>query len=155
MRHTVLRSPARQPRQCRWVSLVVVALLSFVGIGLPASPSAADAGYSTVGFFSTAAPSSYRVYNDAEPVELGVRFAAKVSGSVTGVRVFKATVAPSTTPLSGTLWSASGRRLATAAFERRVGIGWQSVNFARPVQFEGRLDLHGVGLRFERDVRRD
>ena len=124
---------SRPQAQRRWVSRVLVAALSFVGLAVSVLPTVADSGYSGSGLFSTATPSSYTVANDGTPVELGVRFSAKVNGSVTGVRVFKAARASSATPLSGTLWGPSGQRLATAAFDRTRATGWQSVTFSRPV----------------------
>ena len=124
---------SRPQAQHRWVSLVLVGVLSVSGLAVSVLPTAADSGDSAAGLFSPTTPSGYTVYNDSAPVELGVRFSAKVSGSVTGVRVFKAVKASSATPLSGTLWSPSGQRLATAAFDRKRATGWQSVTFSRPV----------------------
>jgi Domain of unknown function (DUF4082) len=125
---------SRRSAQYRWVSLVLVGALSFVGLAVSVLPTAAEPSYSGAGLFSTTTtPSGYTIYSDNTPVELGVRFSPKVSGSATGVRVFKAVRASYATPLSGTLWSPSGQRLATAAFDRTRATGWQYVTFSRPV----------------------
>jgi N,N-dimethylformamidase beta subunit-like, C-terminal/Domain of unknown function (DUF4082)/Fibronectin type III domain len=68
---------------------------------------------------------------DTAPVELGVKFTADYSGSVTGVRFYKA--AANTGTHIGSLWSASGTRLAQATFTGESASGWQSVTFSSPV----------------------
>ena len=68
---------------------------------------------------------------DASPVELGVRFTSAVSGAVLGVRFYKA--AANTGTHTGTLWSASGARLATGTFTGESASGWQTLQFATPV----------------------
>jgi hypothetical protein len=68
---------------------------------------------------------------DAGPVELGVKFTADFSGSITGVRFYKSTA--NTGTHIGSLWSTSGTRLAQATFSGETDSGWQSVTFASPV----------------------
>ncbi|HEV7804347.1 MAG TPA: DUF4082 domain-containing protein [Solirubrobacteraceae bacterium] len=68
---------------------------------------------------------------DANAVELGVKFTADVSGSVTGVRFYKA-VANTGTHV-GSLWSIGGTRLAQATFLNESASGWQTVTFSSPV----------------------
>jgi N,N-dimethylformamidase beta subunit-like protein/uncharacterized protein DUF4082/fibronectin type III domain protein len=68
---------------------------------------------------------------DTSPVELGVKFTADYSGSVTGVRFYKAST--NTGTHIGSLWSASGTRLAQATFSGESASGWQTVTFASPV----------------------
>jgi len=65
------------------------------------------------------------------PVELGVKFRSDTSGYITGIRFYKA--ASNTGTHSGSLWSSSGTRLATATFSSETASGWQQVNFSTPV----------------------
>ncbi|HWS44719.1 MAG TPA: DUF4082 domain-containing protein [Acidimicrobiia bacterium] len=64
-------------------------------------------------------------------VELGVKFTSDVSGFVTGVRFYKA--AANTGTHTGSLWSATGTRLATATFTGETASGWQTVTFSTRV----------------------
>lgn len=64
-------------------------------------------------------------------VELGVRFRADVAGWVKGIRFYKA--AANTGAHVGSLWTATGARLATATFAGETASGWQEVSFASPV----------------------
>ncbi len=64
-------------------------------------------------------------------VELGVRFRSDTSGTITGIRFYKASA--NTGTHTGSLWTSSGTRLATATFSNETGSGWQQVNFAAPV----------------------
>ena len=68
---------------------------------------------------------------DTNPVEVGVKFRASFNGSVTGVRFYKA--AGNTGTHVGSLWSASGTRLAQATFTNETASGWQHVTFSSPV----------------------
>lgn len=69
--------------------------------------------------------------NDRGGVELGVKFRSDVDGYVTGVRFYKG---PSNTGThTGSLWTTTGTRLATATFASESTSGWQTVTFAQPV----------------------
>ena len=64
---------------------------------------------------------------DSSAVELGVRFTADRNGYVTGVRFYKG---PGNTGThTGSVWSTSGTRLATATFTGETATGWQTVTF--------------------------
>lgn len=78
----------------------------------PSAPAVADAG-------------------DASAVELGLRFTAKQNGFITGVRFYKSTA--NTGTHTGSLWDASGNRLASVTFTNESASGWQSANFVSPV----------------------
>ncbi|RJS24972.1 hypothetical protein DRW03_07540 [Corallococcus sp. H22C18031201] len=80
---------------------------------------------------STATPSVASVTNDAQAVEVGVKFQADVSGNVLGVRFYKGTA--NTGTHVGNLWSSSGTLLATATFSAETATGWQEVRFSAPV----------------------
>jgi hypothetical protein len=60
-----------------------------------------------------------------------VKFRSDVAGSVTGVRFYKGTSTTGTH--TGTLWSSSGSKLASATFTAETASGWQQVTFATPV----------------------
>jgi hypothetical protein len=68
---------------------------------------------------------------DGSSVELGVKFTADVSGSITGIRFYKATANTGAHVVS--LWSATGTLLAQATAANESASGWQSVNFSSPV----------------------
>ena len=68
---------------------------------------------------------------DTSAVELGVKFRADSNGSITGVRFYKS--AANTGTHSGSLWSATGTRLAQATFQNESASGWQHVTFSSPV----------------------
>jgi hypothetical protein len=81
-------------------------------------------------FPATAVPSVVNS-GDGGAVELGVKFRAGAAGSVTGVRFYKAPF--NTGTHTGSLWTASGQRLATGTFTNETASGWQQLNFATPV----------------------
>jgi hypothetical protein len=68
---------------------------------------------------------------DAAAVELGVRFRSSVNGYITGIRFYKGTGNGGTH--TGSLWSATGTRLATVTFTNESATGWQEAKFAIPV----------------------
>ena len=67
----------------------------------------------------------------ASAVEVGVKFTSDVSGTVTGIRFYKAS--KNTGTHVGNLWTASGRKLASATFTGETASGWQQVTFSSPV----------------------
>ncbi|MFZ1426444.1 MAG: DUF4082 domain-containing protein [Geminicoccaceae bacterium] len=69
--------------------------------------------------------------NDAQAVELGVRFRSSVAGTVTGLRYYKGP--KNTGTHKGTLWTASGTSLATGTFTGETASGWQTMTFAAPI----------------------
>ncbi|MCZ9341759.1 DUF4082 domain-containing protein, partial [Streptomyces sp. TRM76130] len=64
-------------------------------------------------------------------MELGVKFRTTKPGSITAVRFYKSPA--NTGTHTGSLWTASGTRLATGTFENETASGWQQLNFANPV----------------------
>ena len=68
---------------------------------------------------------------DASEVELGVKFRTDVAGVITGIRYYKSAANSGTH--TGSLWSESGARLATATFANETATGWQVVLFQTPV----------------------
>jgi len=72
---------------------------------------------------------------DATANELGMKFRADVSGTLTGVRFYKGST--NTGTHSGHLWSRTGTLLASATFTGETASGWQQVNFGTPVAVIG------------------
>ena len=68
---------------------------------------------------------------DSNAVELGVKFPASETGSITGIRFYKAST--NTGTHVGSLWTSAGSLLAQATFSNETASGWQSVNFSSPV----------------------
>lgn len=68
---------------------------------------------------------------DADGIEVGVKFQASQTGSVTGIRFYKG--ATNTGTHVGSLWSRTGTRLGTATFSGESASGWQQVTFTTPV----------------------
>jgi Domain of unknown function (DUF4082)/Fibronectin type III domain/Bacterial Ig domain len=68
---------------------------------------------------------------DHSSVEVGVKFTASTSGTVTGVRFYKA--ATNTGTHIGSLWTSGGTLLASGTFTNETSSGWQTLTFASPV----------------------
>jgi uncharacterized protein YjdB len=68
---------------------------------------------------------------EAIAIELGVKFKSDVTGYISGIRFYKGST--NTGTHTGSLWTASGTRLAQATFTNETATGWQQVNFASPV----------------------
>src|SRR5262249_24692666 len=71
---------------------------------------------------------------DPAAVELGVKFRSDVAGFVTGIRFYKS--AANTGTHTGSLWSSTGTRLATATFTGESASGWQQLDFVPPVAIQ-------------------
>jgi hypothetical protein len=69
--------------------------------------------------------------NDANSIELGVKFTSTVSGYITGIRFYKGSA--NTGTHVGSLYDATGDLLAQVTFTGETGSGWQQANFSTPV----------------------
>jgi hypothetical protein len=85
-----------------------------------------------VSLFGSRVPANPAALNDTQAVELGVRLKSSVNGSVTGIRHYAGVVTSGTKV--GSLWTATGQRLAKANFAPSTATGWQEVRFSTPVQ---------------------
>jgi len=113
---------------------VITALAGLAGGAVVASAKASVAGAaaaSASSLWSSGTTPLVLDSSDPNPVELGVRFTPTVSGSITGVRFYKA--ATNTGTHTASLWTASGSLLGTATFVGETASGWQQVTFASPV----------------------
>ncbi|HEX6346021.1 DUF4082 domain-containing protein [Umezawaea sp.] len=81
--------------------------------------------------FSSATVPTTPSADDDGAYELGVRFTPTASGKITGVKFYKG--AGNTGTHTGSLWSASGQRLATGTFSGESATGWQTLTFGSPV----------------------
>jgi len=132
------RGPARSHLTLSAASFGAVLVAAVVLIAgftpVQASTSALSvAAADPAGFWTSSASSAPAnpSANDSSRVELGVKFRSSVVGSVVGLRFYKG---PGNTGVhTGSLWSASGKRLATATFAGETSNGWQSVSFASAV----------------------
>jgi hypothetical protein len=104
------------------LSSAVVATLT---VGPRSCPCGVFANSSVPGTASTA---------DSSNLELGMKFQSAQSGYVTGVRFYKGT--GNTGTHTGTLWSATGTKLASGTFTNETATGWQSMTFARSVPIQ-------------------
>ncbi len=69
--------------------------------------------------------------DDANAVEVGVKFRTDVNGFISGLRFYKGS--GNTGTHVGHLWRADGTLLASATFSNETASGWQQVNFSTPV----------------------
>ena len=72
--------------------------------------------------------------NDAQPIEVGVKFQSTETGYITGLRFYKD--AANTGTHTGHLWANDGTQLAEAIFTSETASGWQNVYFSTPVQIQ-------------------
>ena len=115
-------------RAHKWLMLIPISTLLILSVLLPLETVNGQTNLTI--WPATAAP----VVADAGPdsaVEVGVKFRADVSGSITGIRFYKAS--GNTGTHVGNLWTSTGTRLATATFSGETASGWQQVNFSTPV----------------------
>ncbi|TAU73073.1 DUF4082 domain-containing protein [Rhizobium leguminosarum] len=89
------------------------------------------AGGTTSSLFTGADTSGIAAANDANSVELGVKFIASASGQITGLTYYRS--AQDTGTHVGSLWTASGQLLAQATFLNETASGWQTVSFTQPI----------------------
>ncbi|QWF21450.1 DUF4082 domain-containing protein [Nocardioides sp. LMS-CY] len=90
-----------------------------------------EAGASALSSLFSGTTPSIASIDDNGPVELGVAFVPSVAGSVTAIRFYKG--AGNTGTHTGSLWSASGTRLATVTFTGETSSGWQTAALSTPV----------------------
>jgi hypothetical protein len=84
----------------------------------------------TVSMFSGLTPASTSI-DDSGAVELGTAFTPSVDGTVMAIQFFKG--AGNTGTHTGSIWSASGTRLATVTFAGETDSGWQTATLATPL----------------------
>jgi hypothetical protein len=100
------------------------------GVGDSPASAASNPATPQSTIFDLAAP-SVADSGDTSAIEVGVKFTADYSGSITGIRFYKTTA--NTGTHTGSLWSTDGTRLAQATFTGETATGWQTATFATPV----------------------
>ncbi|KQV33388.1 MULTISPECIES: DUF4082 domain-containing protein [unclassified Rhizobium] len=90
-----------------------------------------NAPTTAVSLFSPTDTPAQTSTNDPNGVELGMKFVASAQGTITGIRYYKSALDTGTH--SGSLWTTTGTRLATATFVNETASGWQTVMFSQPV----------------------
>ncbi|MBW9113777.1 DUF4082 domain-containing protein [Rhizobium cauense] len=71
-------------------------------------------------------------FHENAPMELGMKFTASTSGTLTGIRFYKA--AGDTGAHTGSIWTADGTLIATVTFTNESLSGWQTAKFTSPIQ---------------------
>lgn len=114
-RHTIVRS-----------GIFLAALLFVVGaIFIITRPAQAAS------FWSNTTTPTVTSDSDNKSVELGMKFRSSTATTVTGVKFYKGTGNGGTH--TGSLWSATGTKLATVTFSGESATGWQTASFPTPV----------------------
>ncbi len=70
--------------------------------------------------------------NDAQPIEVGVKFRSSIAGYITGVKFWKGSSSNNGTHV-GHLWNSTGTKLGEKSFSGETSSGWQTVTFTSPV----------------------
>ncbi|MDV8146289.1 DUF4082 domain-containing protein [Arthrobacter sp. B10-11] len=122
-----------------WTYTYIQKGLGTAGISVRAVDDSANIGTAATKTLQLAGP--YTVFGQQVPAtadsqdggayELGMKVTPSVDGFITGVRFYKSTA--NTGTHTGSLWNASGQRLATATFTSETASGWQKVQFNQPV----------------------
>jgi hypothetical protein len=99
-----------------------------IGSGPASAPSGPVTPQSTILDFATPVTVDS---NDGNAVEVGMKFTSDTNASMTGVRFYKS--AANTGTHIGSLWTATGTRLAQVTFTNETASGWQSATFSSPV----------------------
>lgn len=98
-------------------------------ISLNVSGGTVGSGSFTV--FQPSAVPQIALENDGSAITLGMKFRSSQNGFVTGIRYYKG--AGTTGTHTGTMWSATGTRLAEIVFSNETASGWQQAMLNSPV----------------------
>ncbi len=99
-------------------------------VGSP-SPSPTPSTAPTASLFNATDTPANVVWNDTNPVEMGVKFQTSVPGTVTAIRFYKG--AKNIGTHTGNLWSSAGKSLGNVTFANETASGWQQAKLATPV----------------------
>ena len=123
-------------RDARKAGAVLTAALLLVGaLTVQRGAIAGAATVATpIGMYSGTENPVDKSEDDANAVELGIRFTVSVAGTIVGARYYKSV--RNTGVHTATLWRSSGARLATSTFAHETAQGWQTVRFARPISLD-------------------
>lgn len=93
--------------------------------------SAAPASSGTVSILNHSVQPATPVDPDRNSVELGIKFSSSSAGSISALQFYRSSA--QTRSYTGSLWSASGTRLATASFPASSVVGWQTAKLTKVV----------------------
>jgi hypothetical protein len=135
---TVTFTPAAPLPAGATVTATLSGVASSAGATLPTQvwsfgtrPADAPARYTMMG---SAVPTVAAATDDASAVELGTSFSTAQAGTIEAIRFFKG---PGNTGTHrGSIWSASGQRLATVTFTGETATGWQTAPLQTPLAIE-------------------
>lgn len=122
--------PPAWARVCRAAVGVVAGALALTG--LPSTVSTVEAATITTTVWGNTTPAGVTLVRNSSAMELGTRFTPTVTGSATAIRFYK--TAGVKGKHIGTLWNASGKKLARVTFKKETASGWQSATLAKPVK---------------------
>ena len=97
--------------------------------------TATASGATPASLWTTASKPANEAANDTSAIELGVKFIAEISGSITAIRYYRGP--GNAGPHVGNLWDAQGTLLGSATFDNETEVGWQQANLATPVPITG------------------
>ena len=126
-------SPASPLPTGATITITVAGVQSTDGASLPAQTwtFTTEAAATTLTSLLTGLIPATASVNDPDSVELGMAFSTSTPGSVTAITFYKG--AGNTGTHTGSLWNASGQRLATVTFTNETASGWQRAALAAPV----------------------
>lgn len=114
-------------RLVRWSTATIVALLAAAVVGMPA-----QADEPAEGLFSNAVVPEVSAVGHSTSAEVGVRIYPTTDGTVNAVQFYRG-AKQRDRAFSGSVWSASGTRLARVTFAATSETGWQVATLASPV----------------------
>ena len=101
-----------------------------------ATPTPAPSPYSASTLFSPKDVPTIASVDNANSLEVGVRFQSTVAGTVTAIRFYKSV--KNIGSHTGNLWSAAGKLLGSVTFTNETASGWQQATLATPHRPERR-----------------
>lgn len=114
------------------MAMLTIAALILTALLIVAPQATAARAEATI--WGDSAPQGVELDADTDAVTLGTRFTPTVNGTATGIRFYKVDgVAGSHV---GVLWDTRGNELGTVTFEDESESGWQTADFATPVELE-------------------
>ncbi len=118
----------RSPRLIAGAAIIALAVTG--AVVLPTSLASA----SPVNIWSDNSPRGTQLEVDRKSVELGTKFTPAVDGTALGIRFYK--LAGTKGKHTGTLWTASGKKLATVTFSSESSAGWQTAKLSEGVSLK-------------------
>ncbi|WP_404435858.1 DUF4082 domain-containing protein [Microbacterium aerolatum] len=100
--------------------------------GLVPAVTASSANAATTGIFSDTLKPKTGADSDRVPVELGIRFTPRASGTVTSLQYYQGSQSKGVK--TATLWSSDGKVIARETFAPSSQVGWRTVPLRKPVK---------------------